>query len=192
MRFRSSACSRSPLRKWRACGDVTRLSNAVKGLQVHLVWLFDLHRLAPLGWRSGRKGVSPRFLRSIQHKDRIGVDGLAVLIAHILFSSVVPEILSALIAEPATLPCSMKYATRSLTPQEASDHLTGLNPLVACIMSALSKSAGASVQAANSIAPSAGASANGGTGKMRTEPRASSKRPSADQMNVAEIGCDDC
>ena len=46
-------------------------------------------------------------------------------------------------------------------------------------ISALSESAGASVQAAGYIAPPAGASANGGAGKMRAAPRASSERPSA-------------
>ena len=46
-------------------------------------------------------------------------------------------------------------------------------------VSAPSESGGASVQAAGSIAPPAGASANGGTGKMRAAPRASSELRSA-------------
>jgi hypothetical protein len=75
--------------------------------------------------------------------------------------------------------CGVKYYLSSWQWTLDSDRNGKCVPPTGKHLVALSESAGASVQAAGSIAPPAGASANGGTGKMRAAPRASSERPSA-------------
>jgi hypothetical protein len=75
--------------------------------------------------------------------------------------------------------CGVKYYLSSWQWTLDSDRNGKCVPPTGKHLVTLSESAGASVQAAGSIAPPAGASANGGTGKMRAAPRASSERPSA-------------